>query len=162
MRLLLCLRYGAGRYIMIKANFQALRLCALIIPAEIRVCIIAAKTRANIDHLYAALPHAGKINCPLPFAHINSPIKLRAGWRKRKSHHAQKGKQQNSAHQSTERSVTFFPIPFLRLGPNFNWRDHRQPLAVSYAAHLISVQKNSRKMICILRLFFKNSFYISG
>ena len=74
MRLLLCLRYGAGRYIMIKANFQALRLCALIIPAEIRVCIIAAKTRANIDHLYAALPHAGKINCPLPFAHINSPI----------------------------------------------------------------------------------------
>ena len=31
MRLLLCLRYGAGRYIMIKANFQALRLCALII-----------------------------------------------------------------------------------------------------------------------------------
>ena len=58
MRLLLCLRYGAGRYIMIKANFQALRLCALIIPAEIRVCIIAAKTRANIDHLYAALPPA--------------------------------------------------------------------------------------------------------
>ena len=119
MRLLLCLRYGAGRYIMIKANFQALRLCALIIPAEIRVCIIAAKTRANIDHLYAALPHAGKINCPLPFAHINSLIKLRAGWRKRKSHHAQKGKQQNSAHQSTERSVTFFPHTIPPFGAKF-------------------------------------------
>ena len=100
-----------------------------------------------------------KINCPLPFAHINSPIKLRAGWRKRKSHHAQKrktAKQRSSEHRTL--CNIFFPIPFLRLGPNFNWRDHRQPLAVSYAAHLISVQKNSRKMQIILRLFFKKFF----